>query len=85
MKPGRIEPSWFYAGLLAMGSRDNRPVLIPISYSLPAVVFFKPAMQAELSSMFMPLDTLRSLSRAFNTPGEIRGLYRHGFLTVLVP
>ncbi len=79
VKPGRIEPSWFYAGLLAMGSRDNRPVLIPISYSLPAVVFFKPAMQAELSSMFMPLDTLRSLSRAFNTPGKSGGFTAMGF------
>ncbi|HUI68922.1 MAG TPA: hypothetical protein VL354_00290 [Spirochaetia bacterium] len=79
VKPGRIDPSWFYAGLIAMGSRDNRPVLVPISFSLPAVVFFKPTMQAELSSMFMPLDTLQSLSRAFNTPAKSGGFSSMGF------
>jgi ABC-type glycerol-3-phosphate transport system substrate-binding protein len=79
VKSGRIDPSWFYAGLVAMGSRDNRPVLVPISFSLPAVVFFKPGMVAELSSMFMPLDTLRTLSRSFNTPGNSGGFAAMGF------
>lgn len=79
VKPGRIDPSWFYAGLVAMGSRDNRPVLVPISFSLPAVVFFKPGMQAELSSMFIPLDTLRSLSRGFNKPVKSGGFDAMGF------
>jgi ABC-type glycerol-3-phosphate transport system substrate-binding protein len=79
VKPGRIDPSWFYAGLISMGSRDNRAVLIPMSFDLPAIVFFKPSMQAELSSMFMPLDTLRSLSRAFNTPAQSGGFNAMGF------
>jgi len=79
VKPGGIDPSVFYAGLLSMGSRDNRIVLVPMSFSLPAVVFFKPAMQAELSSMFMPLDTLQSLSRAFNTPAKSGGFTAMGF------
>ena len=79
VKPGRIDPSWFYAGLLAMGSRDNRTVLVPLSFSLPAIVFYKPDMQAELSSMFMPLDTLRTLSKAFNTPSRSGGFTAMGF------
>jgi len=79
VKPGRIDPSWFYAGLLAMGSRDNRTVLVPLSFNLPAIVFYKPDMQAELSSMFMPLDTLRTLSKAFNTPSKSGGFSAMGF------
>ncbi len=85
VKPGRIDPSWFYAGLLSMGSRDNRPVLVPISFSLPAVVFFKPGMQAELSSMFMPLDTLRALSRAFNAQGKSGNFEAMGFSPFWTP
>jgi ABC-type glycerol-3-phosphate transport system substrate-binding protein len=79
VKPGRIDPSWFYSGLLAMGSRDNRTVLLPLSFSLPAIVFYKPDMQAELSSMFMPLDTLRSLSKAFNAQSKSGGFAAMGF------
>jgi len=79
VKPGRIDPSWFYGGLVSMGSRDNRPVLVPVSFSLPAVVFYKPGMQAELSSMFMPVDTLKSLSRAFNAAGKTGGFTALGF------
>ena len=79
VKSGRIDPAWFYAGLIAMGSRDNRPVLVPISFDLPAVVFYKPSMQAELSSMFMPFDTLRSLSQAFNTVRKSGGFATMGF------
>ncbi len=79
VKPGRIDPAWFYAGLVSMGSRDNRPVLVPISFNLPAMVFYKPALQAELSSMFMPLDTLETLARFFNTPEKSGGYSAMGF------
>ena len=79
VKPGRIDPSWFYAGLVSLGSRDNRPVLIPVSFDLPAAVFFRPGMQAELSSMFMPLDTLRTLSQSFNAPRKTGGFSAMGF------
>jgi ABC-type glycerol-3-phosphate transport system substrate-binding protein len=79
IKPGRIDPSWFYAGLLAMGSRDNRTVLVPLSFDLPAIVFYRPDMHAELSSMFMPLDMLRALSKAFNAPEKSGGFSAMGF------
>jgi ABC-type glycerol-3-phosphate transport system substrate-binding protein len=79
VKPGRIDPSWFYAGLLSMGSRDNRTVLIPLSFNLPAMVYYRPDMHAELSSMFMPLDTLQPLSKAFNTLSRSGGYSAMGF------
>jgi ABC-type glycerol-3-phosphate transport system substrate-binding protein len=69
VKPGKIDPSWFYARLLDMGSRDNRPILIPISFTLPAIVYVRTA--ADLpNKMFMPLDDLKSMSRGFNKTGR---------------
>jgi len=85
VKPGKIDPSWFYAGLLSMGSRDNRPVLIPISFSLPAVVFYKPALQSELPSMFMPLDLLRTKSGVFTAVDKNGSLSAAGFSPLWYP
>ncbi len=80
VKPGKLDPAWFYQGLLAMGSRDNRPFLVPLSFSLPAVVFL-PAqlLPTELPPMFMPLDTLRSLSSPFNTKDKAGNYLTMGF------
>jgi hypothetical protein len=77
VKPGKIDPSWYYARLLALGSRDNRPVLVPLSFSLPAVVFVRPA--TDLPTMFMPLETLKSMSRAFNKSSKAGALLNVGF------
>jgi hypothetical protein len=64
VKPGKIEPGWFYTRLLAMGSRDNRPVLVPLSFSLPAIVYVR--QPTDMPTMFMPIDTLRTMGKAFN-------------------
>ena len=77
VKPGKIDPAWFYTRLLAMGSRDNRPVLVPLSFSLPAVVFIRLA--TDLPTMFMPLDTLRTMSKAFNKSNKAGALVNVGF------
>lgn len=77
VKPGKIDPAWFYARLLAMGSRDNRPVLVPLSFSLPAVVFVR--QPADLPTMFMPLDTLQTMSKAFNKANKAGALVNVGF------
>jgi hypothetical protein len=68
VKPGKIGPSWFYARLLAMGSRDNRPMLVPISFSLPALVYGR--QNQDLPAMLLQLDTLQSMSKAFNRTGK---------------
>jgi hypothetical protein len=68
VKPGKIDPAWFYARLLAMGSRDNRPVLVPISFSLPALVYERQSQ--DLPAMLLQLDTLQSMSKAFNRTGK---------------
>jgi hypothetical protein len=77
VKPGKIDPAWFYARLLAMGSRDNRPVLVPLSFSLPAVVFVRSS--TDLPTMFMPLDTLQTMSRAFNKSNKAGAMVNVGF------
>ena len=77
VKPGKVDPSWFYARLLAMGSRDNRPVLVPLSFSLPAVVYVR--QPADLPTMFMPLDTLQTMSKAFNRTNKAGALVNVGF------
>jgi hypothetical protein len=77
VKPGKIDPAWFYARLLAMGSRDNRPVLVPLSFSLPAIVFVRQS--TDLPTMFMPLDTLQTMSKAFNRTNKAGALVNVGF------
>ncbi len=77
VKPGKIDPAWFYARLLAMGSRDNRPVLVPLSFSLPAIVYVR--QPADLPTMFMPLDTLHTMSKAYNKSSKTGDLVNVGF------
>ncbi|MBS1110627.1 MAG: putative lipoprotein, partial [Anaeromyxobacteraceae bacterium] len=44
VKPGRLDPAGFYPGLLSLGSRDNRPLAVPLSFDLPAMVFLRGAL-----------------------------------------
>jgi ABC-type glycerol-3-phosphate transport system substrate-binding protein len=77
VKPGKIDPAWFYPGLLAMASRDNRPVLIPISFTLPAIVYLRSSQ--DVPNMFMPLDILQSMSAAYRKTGKNGSLTAVGF------
>jgi ABC-type glycerol-3-phosphate transport system substrate-binding protein len=77
LKPGKLDPSAFYAGLIDMCSRDNRPYLIPLSFSLPAVIFERAA--EDLPSMFMPLSTLQSMSAAFTARNKAGLVTAMGF------
>jgi len=77
VKPGKIDPSWFYARLLAMGSRDNRPVLLPLSFSLPALVYERQG--SELPAMFIPMDALQTMSKAFNKTSKAGAVTSMGF------
>jgi ABC-type glycerol-3-phosphate transport system substrate-binding protein len=79
VKPGKLDPSWYYRTLLNMGSRDNRPFLVPLSFSLPAVVFLSAEVQTGLQPMFMPLDTLSTLSASYNKTDKAGNLVSAGF------
>lgn len=77
VKPGKVDPAWFYARFLDMGSRDNRPMLIPVSFTLPAIVYVRTS--TDLQNMFMPLDALQSRSHDFNRASKSGTLTAVGF------
>lgn len=79
IKPGRLDPAGFYPGLLAMGSRDNRPLAVPLSFDLPAMVFLRGALPDDLPSLTIELETVRSLARGVNAIGKGGGLATVGF------
>jgi ABC-type glycerol-3-phosphate transport system substrate-binding protein len=79
VKPGKLDPSWFYARLVAMGSRDNRPVLIPLSFSLPAMVFIPARLQSNPPTMLVSMDNLRTLGKLYNRTGKTGALVNVGF------
>jgi hypothetical protein len=77
VKPGKIDPSWMYTRLLAMASHDNRPMLVPLSFSLPAMVYQR--QPVEMPTMFLPIDTIRSMGRSFNRANKTGMLTNVGF------
>lgn len=77
VKPGKIDPAWFYARLLAMGSRDNRPMLVPLSFSLPALVFERQSQ--DLPAMLLQMDMLQSMSKAYNRTNKAGVVTNLGF------
>jgi hypothetical protein len=79
VKPGRLDPAGFYPGLLNMGSRDNRPLAIPLSFDLPAMVFLRGTLPQALPSLMIGIEVVRSLSRPVNTIGKGGGLSAVGF------
>jgi hypothetical protein len=83
VKAGKIDPAWFYSRLLAMGSRDNRPVLVPLSFSLPAIVYVR--QPTDLPTMFMPLDTLQNMSKTFNKSNKAGAFVNVGFSPAWYP
>jgi ABC-type glycerol-3-phosphate transport system substrate-binding protein len=79
VKPGRLDPAGFYPGLLAMGSRDNRPLAVPISFDLPAMVFLRGALPQDLPSLAIGIETIRNFARPVNSIGKGGGLSTVGF------
>ncbi len=77
VKPGKIDPAWFYARLLAMGSRDNRPMLVPLSFNLPAIVYERQSQ--DLPAMLLQLDTLQAMSKAYNRTNKAGVVTNLGF------
>lgn len=77
--PGRLDPAGFYPGLLAMGSRDNRPLAVPLSFDLPALVFLRGALPEDAPPLALGIETVRALARPVNAIGTGGGLSAVGF------
>ncbi len=77
--PGRLDPAGFYPGLLAMGSRDNRPLAVPLSFDLPALVCLRGALPEDAPSIAIGIEAVRELARPVNAIGKGGGLSSVGF------
>ena len=85
VKPGRVDPSWFYAGLLCHGlprqQDSSRPDLLqPSRNRVLQACHAGRAFQHVHAAGYASVP----LSR-FQRPSQVRRLYRHGILTVLEP
>jgi hypothetical protein len=58
-------------------------VLVPLSFSLPAVVYVR--QQTDLPTMFMPLDTLQNMSRIYNKVNKAGAFVNVGFSPAWYP
>jgi ABC-type glycerol-3-phosphate transport system substrate-binding protein len=85
VKPGKIDPSWFYSRLVAMGSRDNRTVLVPLSFSLPAVAFVPSRVQTPPPAMLISLDGMRAAGKLYNRADKTGRLENVGFSPAWYP
>ncbi len=62
----RIHSNLFYRPLLELGNVKGRQYLLPVSFNLPAVIFSKDRQSLVTDNFFLPLDTIRTLSKEFN-------------------
>ena len=62
-----ILPSRFYQPLYEMGRRDTRQLLLPISFSLPMIVFKSELNSALSNDYLITVEEMRNLSSDFNT------------------
>jgi ABC-type glycerol-3-phosphate transport system substrate-binding protein len=77
--PGRLDPAGFYPGLLAMGSRDNRPLAVPLSFDLPTLVCLRGALPEDAPPIAIGIEAVRELARPVNAIGKGGGLSSVGF------
>jgi ABC-type glycerol-3-phosphate transport system substrate-binding protein len=61
-----LDPTSFYADLLATGARNGRQYLLPVSFNLP-VVYFSGALPEIGRSIIISPSELQARSEAFNT------------------
>jgi hypothetical protein len=75
---GRLRRQDFYAPILASGAPEHRQVLLPLSFSLPAMLFLPYNLREPAPNLALTLDYLRTQGGQFNQ--SVRGgLVRLGF------
>jgi hypothetical protein len=79
-----LDPSIFYPRLLAYGKVEEEQILLPVSFSIPVVLFRPDAIPAETDGFSITLDKMKELSAEFTARGgEANG--RMGFVTYWEP
>jgi hypothetical protein len=77
-RSGRLRRSDFYAPILASGAPERRQVLIPLSFSIPAVLFLPYSLREAAPNLSLSLDYLKDQGGQYNQ--SVRGsLVRLGF------
>jgi hypothetical protein len=77
-RSGRLRRSDFYAPILASGAPERRQVLLPLCFSIPAVLFLPYNLHEPAPNLSLSLDYLRAQGGQYNQ--SVRGsLVRLGF------
>jgi hypothetical protein len=77
-RANRLPRSEFYAPVLAAGAPERRQVLLPLSFSLEAIVFLPYNLQEPAPNLGISLDFLKNSGRQYNQ--SVRdSLVREGF------
>ena len=77
-KKDGLSVSSFYASLLDLGKIDERQVLLPVCYNIPAMVFARDFTQSPSNHFIIDMEEIKERSQSFNT--VTNGIYtRMGF------
>jgi ABC-type glycerol-3-phosphate transport system substrate-binding protein len=79
-----LERDSFYAGLLNAGMSEGKQVLLPLSFSIPAIVFPADALSEEAPKLMASLEYVREKGSAFNQSVRDR-LVRMGYSPLWQP
>ena len=71
IKKGDLNPEHFYTGLFEMGRINGKCYLVPISFTLPAVVYRKEIATSLSDNYTITFEEMRSLSGEFNVIDEL--------------
>ncbi len=80
----RINPDNFYEDLLNLGKNNNNQLLLPINFSLPAVIYQPDSITADFTNMFISFEQLKNESSRYNTLKRNR-LTKMGFFPLWEP
>lgn len=80
----RIDPESFYKDLLNLGKYKNNQVLIPVNFSLPAIIYKSDSLSSEPKNMFITFEQLRGESLNYKST-KMNILTRMGFFPLWEP
>ncbi|MBN2439903.1 MAG: hypothetical protein JXJ04_01100 [Spirochaetales bacterium] len=74
----KVDANLFYAELLRMGKLDKEQRVLPLSFTLPCIIFDKKKRSTLFSDIFVPIDAMKTSSLLYNSAKGTR-LLKMGF------
>ncbi len=65
-RKGRINRDGFYKTILTPGIYEKRQVVLPFSFTIPAVIFSSAEIQANMPNLIIPIEYLKEQGSPFN-------------------